>query len=231
VVGCSAGVIEDLARLAGVSAARFKAVPNPVRIRSRVGAADLRTANKAWEIPPGRRVLAVGNLKTQKNYPLLLEAYAAMAKGDSDCLIILGEGELRAPLERQVRELGIGRWVKMPGQTGILEAYYRTADLFVMSSAHEGLPTVLIEALGFGLPVVSTDCPSGPREILDDGRFGTLVPLDDPAALAKAMENALAGPPDEAALRSRANDFAPDTVSRQLLGLLAGQASIRTKTA
>jgi glycosyltransferase involved in cell wall biosynthesis len=154
-----------------------------------------------------------------------------MAKGDSDQLLILGEGELRAPLERQVRELGIDRWVKMPGQTAMLEAYYRTADLFVMSSAHEGLPTVLIEALGFGLPIVSTDCPSGPREILDDGRFGTLVPMDDPAAMARAMEDALARPPDEAALKSRANDFAPDTVSRQLLGLLAGQASIRTKTA
>jgi glycosyltransferase involved in cell wall biosynthesis len=174
-----------------------------------------------WGVPRARRILAVGNLKLQKNYPLLLEAYAAMKKGDADRLIIIGEGEQRTSLERQIRELGIDPWVKLPGQSQSLEAYYRTADLFVMSSRHEGLPTVMIEALGFGVPVVSTDCPSGPREILDNGRFGTLVPMDDPAALAGAMERALAGPTDAAALRSRADDFAPDAISSKLLGLLA----------
>src|SRR5438045_8145039 len=144
----------------------------------------------------------------------MLEAYAAMEKGAADRLIVIGEGELRGGLEAQVRDLGIDQWVRMPGQSECLEAYYETADLFVMSSRHEGLPTVLIEALGFGLPVVSTDCPSGPREILDNDRYGTLVPMDDPRALAKAMEDALAGTVEEATLMSRADDFAPDTLSR-----------------
>jgi glycosyltransferase involved in cell wall biosynthesis len=179
-----------------------------------------------WEVPRGRRVLAVGNLKPQKNYPLLFEAYAAMEKGDADRLIVIGEGELRDGLEAQVRDLGIDHWVRMPGQSECLEAYYKTADLFVMSSRHEGLPTVLIEALGFGLPVVSTDCPSGPRQILDGGRFGALVPMDDPEALTKAMEDGLAGPVDQAALTSRANDFAPDAISRRLLGLIAASTSL-----
>jgi glycosyltransferase involved in cell wall biosynthesis len=221
IVGCSDGVIEDLASLAGVPASRFQAIPNPVKIRRDVDARFVAAANDMWEAPRGRRILAVGNLKPQKNYPLLFESYAAMEKSDADRLIVIGEGELRDRLEAQVRGLGIDRWVRMPGQSECLEAYYKTADLFVMSSRHEGLPTVLIEALGFGLPVVSTDCPSGPREILDGGRFGTLVPMDDPAALAKAMEEGLAGPADEAALTSRANDFAPDAISRRLLGLLA----------
>ncbi len=114
----------------------------------------------------------------------------------------------------------------MPGQSESLEAFYQTADLFVMSSKHEGLPTVMIEALGFGLPVVSTDCPSGPREILDDGRFGTLVAIDDPVALAEAMENGLAGPVDQAVLTSRADDYAPEAISLKLLGLLAAPPSL-----
>jgi glycosyltransferase involved in cell wall biosynthesis len=221
VVGCSAGVIEDLAKLAGVPSSRFRAIPNPVKIRKDVSPTALAAAEDMWGVPRGRRILAVGRLKAQKNYPLLLEAYAAMDKGDGDRLIVLGEGEGRHALEAQMRDLGIERWVRMPGQTEILEAFYQTADLFVMSSRYEGLPTVLIEALGFGLPIVSTDCPSGPREILDGGRFGTLVPMDDPTALAKAMEDALSGPTDRAALMSRADDFAPDAISRKLLGLLA----------
>jgi glycosyltransferase involved in cell wall biosynthesis len=221
VVGCGEGIIADLAVLAGVGSTRFRAIPNPVKIRKAVDARSVAAANEMWEVPRGRRVLAVGNLKPQKNYPLLIEAYAAMEKGVSDRLIVIGEGELREGLEAQIRGLGIDHWVRMPGQSECLEAYYKTADLFVMSSRHEGLPTVLVEALGFGLPVVSTDCPSGPREILDGGQFGALVPMDDPAALAKAMDEALAGPADKGALTSRANDFAPDAISRRLLGLLA----------
>lgn len=220
VVGCSTGVIEDLARLAGVAARRFRAIPNPVRIKEDVARSALASANRLWGVPPGRRILAVGNLKAQKNHALLLDAFAAMPRGDRDRLIIIGEGELRGALEAQVRALGIGLWVVMPGQSSILEAYYRTADLFVLSSRHEGLPTVLIEALGFGLPIVATDCPSGPREILANGRFGTLVPMDDAAALTRAMELGLSQPVDRDAMRSRARDFAPDAISRELLGLL-----------
>jgi glycosyltransferase involved in cell wall biosynthesis len=230
VVGCSTGVIEDLALLAGRPTGRFTAVPNPVRIRTDVNPANLKKAEALWGVRPGKRVLAVGNLKAQKNFALLLEAYAAIAKDDHDRLILIGEGELRESLEAQARALGIARCVRMPGQSTILEAFYKTADLFVMCSNYEGLPTVLIEALGFGLPVVSTDCPSGPCEILDDGRFGTLVPMNDPAALAKAMEAALAGPVDKAALRSRAADFAPGAITGRLLGLLADPALARTKT-
>jgi glycosyltransferase involved in cell wall biosynthesis len=221
VVGCSEGVIADLAVLARVPSRRFQAIPNPVKIRTDIDSGAVAAADEMWGVPRGRRILAVGNLKPQKNYPLLFEAYAAMKKGDADRLIVIGDGDLRDALERQARDLRIDRWVRMPGQSECLEAYYKTAGLFVMSSRHEGLPTVLIEALGFGLPVVATDCPSGPREILDGGQFGTLVPMGDPAALAKAMEEALARPADKAALTSRANDFAPDAISRRLLGLLA----------
>jgi glycosyltransferase involved in cell wall biosynthesis len=224
VVGCSSGVIEDLAALAGAPTNRFRAIPNPVKIRKDVDRESVTAANDLWGVPRGRRILAVGNLKPQKNYPLLFDAYAAVKKGDADRLIVIGEGELRRTLEDRARSLGIDPWVLMPGQSNCLEAFYQTADLFVLSSRHEGLPTVMIEALGFGLPVVSTDCPSGPREILDGGRFGTLVPMDEPVSLAKAMEDGLAGRADKTVLMARAEDFAPDTISRKLLGLLPNAA-------
>jgi glycosyltransferase involved in cell wall biosynthesis len=224
VVGCSTGVIDDLAALAGVPSNRFRAIANPVKINKNVDELAIAAANDLWGVPRGRRILAVGNLKPQKNYALLFEAYAAMNKGNGDRLIVIGDGDLREALEKQARDFGIERWLRMPGQSECLEAFYQTADLFVMSSRHEGLPTVMIEALGFGLPVVSTDCPSGPREILEGGRFGALVPMDNPPALAKAMEDALAGPVNRADLMSRAGDFAPGTISRKLLGLLADGA-------
>ena len=99
----------------------------------------------------------------------------------------------------------------------LLQPHYAHADLYAMSSTHEGLPTVLIEALDHGVPVVSTDCPSGPREILQDGKYGTLVPVGDVDALAQAMLAALHAPHDPAALKARARDFAVDTIADQYL--------------
>ncbi len=86
------------------------------------------------------------------------------------------------------------------------------SDAFLLSSRYEGLPTVLIECLAVGCPIVSTDCPSGPREILSDGEYGTLVPMDDVDGLANAVRDTLAGPPDPDRLRSRADDFSPRPV-------------------
>ena len=106
VVGCSDGVVADLAMLAGVPSSRFHAIPNPVKIRRDVDARSVAAANNVWEVPRGRRILAVGNLKPQKNYPLLFDAYASMKKGDSDRLVLIGGGEAGDRPEAQVRELG-----------------------------------------------------------------------------------------------------------------------------
>jgi glycosyltransferase involved in cell wall biosynthesis len=108
----------------------------------------------------------------------------------------------------------------MPGFVKDLTTYYQRADLHVLSSTGEGLPTVLIEALAAGTPVVSTDCPSGPREILSDGKFGSLVPVGDATALAAAMADSLAVTHDKAALKLRAQDFSIDKAVDQYLALL-----------
>jgi glycosyltransferase involved in cell wall biosynthesis len=98
--------------------------------------------------------------------------------------------------------------------------FYKTADLFVLSSDYEGFGNVIVEALACGTPVVSTDCPSGPGEILDSGRYGRLVPVGDAPALAGAMAAALDDTPDRDALIRRSDDFAPDVAARKYLDRL-----------
>jgi glycosyltransferase involved in cell wall biosynthesis len=132
-------------------------------------------------------------------------------------LIILGEGEERPRLESLVKELCLDSFVSMPGIVKNPYAYMARVDLFVLSSAWEALPTVLIEALAAGAPVVATDCVSGPREILHDGRYGALAPVGDVAALATAMSAALSAPrqklPEEA-LRPYTVEYAVDEYCR-----------------
>lgn len=134
--------------------------------------------------------------------------------------MLLGKGEEEAALRALAVELGISDKVIFAGFHADPSAFYATADLFVLSSDYEGLPTVLIEALSFGVPVVSTDCPSGPAEILENGRWGRLVPMGDAGALARAMAEALRAPVDREALRRRAADFSPEIAAQRYLTLL-----------
>lgn len=117
-------------------------------------------------------------------------------------------------------ELEISDSVIFPGFFPNPASFYATADLFVLSSDYEGLSNVLIEALSFGVPVVSTDCLSGPAEILGNGKYGTLTPVGDSEALARALRDALDAPVDATALRQRAADFAPEVIGSKYLNLL-----------
>src|SRR5690606_37626457 len=131
-------------------------------------------------------LVAAGRLVPQKNFPLLLAAFAQLRAQRPARLLILGEGRERPRLEAAAHELGIAADVALPGHVDNPYAAYARASLFVLSSDWEGLPTVLIEALACGCPIVATDCPSGPAEILQGGRYGSLVPMGDAAALAQA---------------------------------------------
>jgi len=140
-------------------------------------------------------VLAAGRLTRQKDFPTLLRAFArARAGGAHARMLILGEGEDRPALEGLRDELGLAADVALPGFTADPYPYFGHAALYALSSGWEGLPTVLVECLAVGLPVVSTDCPSGPREILRGGRLGALVPVGDAAALGDAIAAALVRP-------------------------------------
>jgi glycosyltransferase involved in cell wall biosynthesis len=170
---------------------RVQVVYNPV-ITPAVSAMACQPAEHPWYglgQPPV--ILGVGRLTRQKDFPTLIRAFAAVRRQRHARLIILGEGEDRAELEALVTELGLGRDVALAGFRDDAVAYMASSAVFVLSSAWEGLPTVLIEALAAGTRVVSTDCPSGPREILQEGRLGALVPVGDAPALARAVIDAL----------------------------------------
>ena len=134
--------------------------------------------------------------------------------------MLVGEGQNQPMLRALARTLGIADRVVFAGFHADPSPFYATADLFVLSSAYEGFGNVIVEALSFGVPVVSTDCPSGPAEILEDGRWGRLTPIGDAQALARAVDEALAEPVDRDALKRRAADFAPEIAARKYLDLL-----------
>ena len=209
IVAVSQGAADDLARFANLDRNAITVIYNPV-----VGDAkppiSAQFAPAGWWTGPHRKVLAVGTLKTIKDYATLLQAFARLRQQVDARLLILGEGDCRPTLEAQARQLGIEASVFMPGFVKDISPYYQQTDLHVLSSTGEGLPTVIIEALAVGTPVVSTDCPSGPREILCDGQFGRLVPVGDAAVLALAMADSLAATHDTAALIARAQDFSID---------------------
>jgi glycosyltransferase involved in cell wall biosynthesis len=156
-----------------------------------------------------------------KDHRTLIAAFAKLRARRSARLVIFGYGPLEAELRAYAEELGVSGSVLMPGYVNDPAACYAVADLFVLSSTTEGFGNVLIEAMAAGVPVVSTDAPHGPREILADGRYGPLVPVGDAEALASAMERTLDHPLSAADLKGRAADFAVDVIGDRYEALLA----------
>lgn len=162
-------------------------------------------------------VLGIGRLDDRKNFQALIEALALMRqRGVLADLVVLGEGPLREPLLAQAQALGVAEQVHLPGQVGNPLDWLRAATVYALSSRIEGLPTTIIEAMTVGTPVVATDCPSGPRELLQDGRIGPLVPMNDSPAMADALARLLQSPAERQRCREaglqRARDFAPPAV-------------------
>lgn len=219
VAAVSEGAARDTAQLAGLPSESVAVLHNPIPKRPIPSKEARSSAAKIWQCPSGQRILTVGSLKDQKNHPMLLRAFSRLARSEAR-LMLLGQGENEAMLRGEAAALGIADRVIFAGFHADPSPFYATADLFALSSDYEGLPTVLIEALSFGLPVVSTNCPSGPDEILGGGRWGRLTPVGDADALARAMDEALNGPHDREALKRRAADFAPEIAARKYLDLL-----------
>lgn len=202
-IGVSQGVAEEIARFSGLPLDAVSVVFNPVPPPLR----SSEPTDNLWQRRPGKRILTVGRLKSAKNHALLLEAFAHYARDHEAVLAIVGVGPLADDLAAHAVRLGVADKVLFPGFRVTPGDWYASADLFVLTSDYEGFGNVLVEALHFGLPVVATDCPHGPAEVLGNGRWGRLVPVGDAAGLAAAMAEALATPVDAAAQRARAAEF------------------------
>lgn len=187
VVAVSQGVAHELVHYVGVSPEKVKVIYNPIVTPELFEKAEEPLDHPWFRDSEPPVILGVGRLTKPKDFPTLIRAFALVRQQRPVRLMILGEGEERPELERLIRELGLEEDVALPGFVQNPYPYMKRAAVFVLSSRWEGLPTVLVEAMAIGTPVVATDCPSGPREILQDRQWGCLAPVGDSASLAECI--------------------------------------------
>lgn len=222
VIAVSEGVAADLRDRIGLDPALICVIDNPV-VTPELPALAAEMPTHPWLADPDQPViLGAGRLTLQKDFPTLIRAFAQVRAVRPARLVIIGEGPERASLENLSQALGVAEAVSLPGFQPNPFAWMAAADLFVLSSAWEGLPGVLIQAMACGTPVVSTDCPSGPREILcaTAAALGPLVPVGDSTGLSAAILKNLVKPTPAESLQRRAADFSMHSVARQYLDLL-----------
>lgn len=197
--------------------ARVCVLPNPLVLPLAAGPGVLDPCR--WVADDERLLLACGRLDGQKSFDVLLDAWSLLgAATEGWRLVILGEGAERGALEARARRLGIMRRVALPGWAGNPAEWYARADLFVLCSRYEGFPNVLLEAMAYGLCCVSSDCPTGPGELIVDGSNGVLVPMPAPAeAFAQALAPLLASPAERQALGRRARERAADFAAARVV--------------
>ena len=216
----SAGVAADFCACSGIPREHLSVIHNPIVTPESLRLAEMEP-DHPWLLPDQPPViLGAGRLTVQKDFATLVRAFALLPMDLGCRLVILGEGVERERLIRLSDELGVAGRVDLPGFVSNPMSYMRRARLFVLSSAWEGFGNVLVEAMAVGTPVVATDCPSGPREILQDAALGPLVAPGDHHALADAIRATLAHPPSADSLRRRAEDFRVEVAARHYRDVL-----------
>lgn len=221
IVTVSKGVAEDLIENLNIPREKVKVIYNPI-VTEKLIALSYEDVEHSW-IKNNERpiILAAGRLTAAKDYPTMIKSFKEIRSKINAKLIILGEGEQRKEIEKLAENLGIRNDIDIVGFVENPYAYMRKSDLFLLTSKWEGFGNVLVEAMACGTPVISTDCPNGPREILDNGKYGKLVPVGDIEALTKAVLNHFLKPSsvDKESLLSRANDFHIKKIVKQYLAL------------
>jgi glycosyltransferase involved in cell wall biosynthesis len=206
IVAVSGGLGDSLARFAHIDRKRITVIYNPAYRAQTYSDAEIAAAAHPWTRDGnGPVIVAAGRLVEQKDFATLIRALALT--GEPVRAVILGDGPQRAELEALVAELGLRDRIALPGFVPDINPSIAASGFFVMSSAWEGFGNVLIEALGSGASIVTTDCPDGPREIVADGRYGTLVPVGDAAAMAKAIDSMVRAPAPAERQIARAREF------------------------
>lgn len=220
VVAVSQGLANDLNKQFYLKDDKIKVIYNPVVDAELIQKSQAPVENNCFNVKNCPVFLAVGRLTLQKDFITLIKAFSILRKSRQARLIILGEGEDRAELELLAVKLGVAKDVLLPGFVQNPYAYMSNATAFVLSSQWEALPTVLIEAMACGCPVIATDCPFGPREILENGKYGYLVPTADAQALSTAMLKVLDNPINREKLVCRTQDFSVERSVSEYLQVL-----------
>jgi glycosyltransferase involved in cell wall biosynthesis len=223
IVNVSQGAADDLAQITGLKRAFIRVINNPV-VPPGFDALSTSPVDHPFFAAGVPVFVAVGRLVDSKDFQMLIEAFAQFRKTRDARLIVLGEGILRNTLEQLCVQKEVAQDVSFVGFVQNPLPYMRRASAVVISSRFESFGNVIIEALASGAPVVSTDCPSGPAEILENGRYGTLVPVGDAAAMASAMAAALDDPRPADAGRARGLDFTVDKIAGKYAELIESLA-------
>lgn len=206
-IGVSKGVVNDMVQNLHFPSDKVHLVYNPI-INKEMFEMAQEVVDHPWfkekELPI---LLSAGRFYDQKDFPTLINGFEKLWKRLKCRLVILGEGEQKEEIEKLSRQKGLSEYIFMPGFVINPYKFMAQADLFVLSSKWEGFGNVLAEAMALGTPVVSTNCPYGPSEILEDGKYGPLVPVGDAGALAHAMEKVLKAPIPRELLKKGAARF------------------------
>ena len=220
VVAVSNDAAEDMRNCVPLAAKSITYVPNPVVTAALFEQARIPLKHTWLGDPTVPVIIASGILGLQKDFPTLLKAFADLRRSRNARLIILGRGPDKPQLVNLAHELGIQTDVEFAGFQSNPFSYIAQSQVFVLSSLFEGLPTVLIEALACGTPVVATDCLAGPREILEGGKWGTLTPVGDWKAMSKAIQETLDNPPNSNMLIAAALRYSSTAAMNQQFKLL-----------
>lgn len=219
IIAVSEGVANDTHTISGYPLEKISVIRNPV-LNQNLQAQAMQEPPHAWLEDKTPVIMGAGRLTEQKDFHTLINAFAQLEKQQNARLIILGDGKLRPELEAQITELKLQHKILLPGFQSNLYAWLARADLFVLSSRWEGSPNVLTEALALGIPSVATRCPSGPDEVLQNGKIGPLVEVGDSNSLAKAMLTTLNTPPEKALLQAAVAEYTATLAAQRYLEVL-----------
>ncbi len=220
IVAVSRGVADDILALTGLDPVKVAVIYNPV-VTPEIFDRGRQPVEHPWFTDSGIPVvLGIGRLTKQKDFHTLLRAFEKVRKTRPCRLIVLGDGGDLASLRSLALELGVQDDIDFPGFQKNPFAWLSRSRLFVLSSQWEGFGIVLVEAMALGVPIVSTDCPNGPNEILKNGKFGELVPVEDPKALADAIVRTLDNPLPAEVLKSASKDYTVEKIGEDFYRLL-----------
>ncbi len=224
IIVVSNGVKKDLVQISKNLEEKTRVIYNPLIKKKKIKIKNRLSQRKIiWGKNVKYCILNVGSLKIQKDHYNLIEAFSLLKFNKNCKLLIIGNGPLKNKLKKFIYLKKLNKFISLVNFKSNLQKYYETADVFVSSSKWEGFSNVIAESLGYGLPVVSTNCKSGPSEILKKGKYGELVPIENPKKLASAIKNSLQKKHNKSLLIKRSEDFLVSKISNEYLNLIKNE--------